>query len=360
MNSETAAALLRRLVPDLHADANEHLVEDIALLATYKYDNFEMYGPGQRFFEHLFRWLDQFKKKERLDALRFLRNRLIFISRREMQVLTGCVFYDVVIPRVLEHIIATEGLQPFAYAQAYDEHFRSYLRRCLFVGLSDSAHIDFFRRQNDLDQEQVLPVYRVNPDDCMKALRRESKSETATFWGIFLLEDFAGSGYTLLHKEPSAEHGFAGALMRVLQNLRPIVDTCSYIATCHYICTDQAFDHITESIELLRDARVPNAAKLSYSTILRISQTHSVKPADTRTDPIAKMCVSYYKETFETDETKKRGGVKFGFGGIGLPLVMYANTPNNTIPLVWAEGRGDFRALFKRVDRHKDKAGRQT
>src|SRR4051812_33055978 len=101
MNSETAAALLRRLVPDLLADANEHLVEDIALLATYKYDDFEMYGPGQRFFEHLFRWLDQFKKKERLDALRFLRNRLIFISRREMQVLTGCVFYDVVIPRVL-------------------------------------------------------------------------------------------------------------------------------------------------------------------------------------------------------------------------------------------------------------------
>jgi hypothetical protein len=41
-----------------------------------------------------------------------------------------------------------------------------------------------------------------------------------------------------------------------------------------------------------------------------------------------------------------------GFDECGLPLVLYHNTPNNSLPILWQEGDRKIRGLFPRVSRH--------
>jgi hypothetical protein len=72
------------------------------------------------------------------------------------------------------------------------------------------------------------------------------------------------------------------------------------------------------------------------------------------------MCDRYYDKSFESENTIKLGGIKYGFGNSGLPLVMYSNTPNNTIFLFWVNTENPqadptFNALFRRINRHRAK-----
>ena len=49
----------------------------------------------------------------------------------------------------------------------------------------------------------------------------------------------------------------------------------------------------------------------------------------------------------------------YGYGACGLPVVLEHNTPNNSVPLLWAETEGDseknvhaIRPLFRRRQRY--------
>jgi hypothetical protein len=48
--------------------------------------------------------------------------------------------------------------------------------------------------------------------------------------------------------------------------------------------------------------------------------------------------------------------MKYGYADCALPLVLEHNTPNNAIPILWAETEGKLgepmRPLFFRRDRH--------
>jgi hypothetical protein len=44
-----------------------------------------------------------------------------------------------------------------------------------------------------------------------------------------------------------------------------------------------------------------------------------------------------------------------GFDECALPLILYHNTPNNTMPILWLpESDQNRRGLFSRVTRHKE------
>jgi hypothetical protein len=50
-------------------------------LARYKYDEYEGFGPGEKFIESLAAWLWQLKPAERADAIKFVMTSLVFVSR---------------------------------------------------------------------------------------------------------------------------------------------------------------------------------------------------------------------------------------------------------------------------------------
>ena len=58
-------------------------VPSLQLLADYKYDHYQRFGPGRRFIESLALWLNQFDPKDRDTALDLVLGRLIYFSEAE-------------------------------------------------------------------------------------------------------------------------------------------------------------------------------------------------------------------------------------------------------------------------------------
>ena len=66
----------------------------------------------------------------------------------------------------------------------------------------------------------------------------------------------------------------------------------------------------------------------------------------------------YYDHSIYNEHFRLSGvdHAKLGFGGLGLPIIMEHNTPNNAVSLLWAESDGSLghpmRPLFRRRQRH--------
>jgi hypothetical protein len=67
----------------------------------------------------------------------------------------------------------------------------------------------------------------------------------------------------------------------------------------------------------------------------------------------------YFDEELNDNPHLEASGVKdckYGYAGSALPLVLEHNTPNNSVPLLWAETKGRkghrMRPLFRRRQRH--------
>ena len=338
-------------------------VADLDLMARYKYDHYEMYVPASRFFEYLYVWLKQFKTRaQRITAIEFLLRHLIFVSQREMQDLARFLYYDVIVQDILTEIIQREELKPFEYAKAFKRHFHSYLRRCIFIGLSDGAQINFFRRHNiELSQEQVIPYYRTPHKEYLTALKKATRDPKAKFWGVYLIDDFTGSAYTLIHEEKSKrsdKRKLVGTLQRVYQYHKEIIDQADLVRLCHYISTEHAQKTIqrrARKIQAYKD-KFKTAAVLMIPESVRITPGMSGNGVEAK---VSRMCERYYSREFESENTKKGGGIKFGFGKRGLPLVLFSNTPNNSIFLLWLNRSGPdtpaFNPIFRRIDRHRTK-----
>jgi hypothetical protein len=81
------------------------------------------------------------------------------------------------------------------------------------------------------------------------------------------------------------------------------------------------------------------------------------------TEPFLKLIEDYYDPSIENSHSAVSGvkSMMFGYKECGLPLVFEHNTPNNSIPLLWAETGGDsakgvhsMRPLFRRRQRHSE------
>ena len=173
----------------------------IQTLAKYKYDHYERFHPGRKFIESLAAWLRQFKPgEERKIALDFVEDKLIFISNDEMEQLVGILYQKLIRPTIREFVSKRCGVPAYAISriEATPEFSRT-RRRSLFLGLSDGARMDEFRRNNlSLSNEQVYPTYEVAEPRLaeMKAqLLRDQQldpSDPIQFELVFLLDDFTG------------------------------------------------------------------------------------------------------------------------------------------------------------------------
>jgi hypothetical protein len=81
-----------------------------------------------------------------------------------------------------------------------------------------------------------------------------------------------------------------------------------------------------------------------------------ITPENAMSDSLAKsmveICDFYYKPSYEDINTSKKGGIKYGYGDVGLPLILYSNTPNNSIYPLWYNA-SNFAGLFNRMNRHR-------
>lgn len=414
MKRELALQLLQTILPGLNDEGiAANLFRELQFLADYKYNKYEMYHPGRLFLENL--WLQQFDEDERNAAIEFIRKELIFISRQEFQQIAGVLYYDRIRRQQLE-IAAMLGGHPTHKVRTIREssEFKKIARASLYVGMSDGARIDFIRRHNlDISNEQVLPYYETSPGkvkELLRDLRAALGDSQAAFRCLFLLDDFCGSGRTLLREvvvsklDGSCDPPEIPRLWRSKLRFNQETNDLEMLYEGDVSASDQeallgmgtgegyvsavntlvAKSKARETVlkgalfkiatGILVDALDPNAAvffcpllatKYAMSRLRplisrlpgRFSQTRILPGAilDSRIaitsagTPMGDLCEKHYTDEFGDHHT---GCGKFGFDNCGLPLVLHHNTPNNSLYVLWARRKEDFNPLFVRYERH--------
>jgi hypothetical protein len=365
MNEGIALRLLVEVMGWDNSTAREE-AEWLRLMSDFKYDSYREYLAGSRFIESLAGWLQQFDRAYRGIAYEYVRENLIFVSSPELQHLVERLYPEHVEPVLVAEVAAQ--LQTPQYLVWRDPRAEAELnrarRRTLFFGLSDGARIDAFRRANEgrISNEQVLVATQISPEKWSDVLEelRVSQGTDAKFDRVFLLDDFIGTGKTLLRRNEEKQT-WTGRLVRFRSDVESVSD--SHFAAGwklhvhHYIATRRSTEAVKSSERMARHSLQPAwFNEVSFSFGLVLSELVSLNEA--RQSAFWALTERYYDAAIETKATRVGGeDVKRGFGGCGLPLVLEHNTPNNSVALLWAETRGGvgvhaMRPLFRRAQRH--------
>ena len=337
-------------------------------MATLKYDEYEQFSPGLRFIESLALWLDGFEPAERQIAYRFITNSLVFCSAQEMDHLVETAYQDHIRPVLLARSAAEQSLNPRHLGRiASSIPFRVFQRQTLFLGLSDGARIDTFRRASgpDLNHEQIWQTHELSSGRGDELLRKLSEHlsritgesiASPKFRSIVLLDDFSASGSSYYaRKDDGTTSGkianFLSALADYKSPLHQLRDPGGIeISILIYMATEQAIEHLRNA---LKDP-IPGVTRCNVETI----QTVPTKLKLTRGGPeeFTKLIEKYYDPSV-FDENMQKGktkDAKYGYADCGLPVVLHHNTPNNSVAILWFYERCIPRGLFPRVQRHRE------
>lgn len=206
MKQELALKVLGQIM-DWSDDDGRKEFAWLEYMARFKYDAYRDYVAGGRFLEALVDWLQQFEKSERAGAYEFVRHSLLFFSATEIQHLIELTYPELVKPTLVKRVAAALTVTPYLLWSnpKAQEEYDHLLRRTLFFGLSDGARIDVFRRSNAgiISNEQVLLATEISDTkwaSLLADLRSDQNDSAAKFNHVFLLDDFAGTGKTLIRE----------------------------------------------------------------------------------------------------------------------------------------------------------------
>ncbi|OCJ32668.1 hypothetical protein A6U91_20930 [Agrobacterium tumefaciens] len=346
----------------------------LKLMSSIKYDGYADFRAGVRFIESLAVWLKQFDKSDRPIAYEFFKRRLVYVSPAELQCLIEIFVPEVVTPHLRKVVAQQLGIKPYEVwaTRLGMEAFTNRLRSTLFIGMSDGSRMDILRRANigKLNQEQVITTLTVD-DEKWRSLGgklRKALGADAKFDSVYLIEDFTGSGTTFIRQDEKGEwdgklakfNRAVGIAKDELGAEFPLAENFA-LHIHHYISTDQARVSLDERIDFAHD-NWKDKVFGSVSVTEGIRLPASLKLNRETDGAMLDLCDRYHDPGLDKrlEEHLKASGiltVKHGFASCALPLIMDHNTPNNSIPLLWAEteaerGHHSMQPLFRRRDRH--------
>jgi len=356
----------------------------LRLISSMKYDGYTDFRAGVRFLESLVSWLRNFEDVDRATAYQFIKTRLVYISALEMQRLIETFVPEIVTPYLRNSVSNDLGIKPYEVWKTVEgaASFKKRLRRCLFVGLSDGSRIDVLRRANAgrISQEQVVPMMNVDDDKWMSLstdLKKEL-GEGTRFSDVFLIDDFTASGTTFIRFPKGIPKGKLYKFEKIIQDAKtrlkdnfPLIDDYT-VHIHHYVSTTQAHDALVERVNEAKGKLENKSFGQSIITegmllpnSLRVAEidksSRVANPTNQSDELIVDLCGRYYDhDLFMRLETHCREAgqtdMKYGYADCALPLVLEHNTPNNSVPILWAETEGKLgkpmHPLYFRRDRH--------
>ncbi|MES1223402.1 MAG: hypothetical protein ABUT20_48350, partial [Bacteroidota bacterium] len=256
------------------------------------------------------------------------------------------------------------------------DNYKKLLRQSLFCGMSDGAKIEFFRRSNAgiISHEQIYQTHELSEEragkmkeklieDLKKGLGLEQvDEEDQKFKRVFLLDDFSASGtsylkYELKNGQQEGKGKILAFYKSIFENkrLKEVFDlTQLKVYIIMYLCTEQAKNQIESNFTELQNKYKHKPELICIHVIPNTDKLSELRDAE-----VVNLCTKdkyYDAEELEDEHTKKGGkNVKLGFGHCALPLVLFHNTPNNSVPLLWSyDESAIFKGLFPRIPRHKE------
>lgn len=373
MKIEIAEALLQRVLEKstIRPERIDGYRKYFQRMAKYKYDNYEQYATGMRFLEKLALWLNSIEEQDREVAIEFIRNRLVFVSQSEMRLLVEACYPDLIKAKLMETISEQKSIAPWSIRQiVQSEEYRILLRRSLFLGMSDGARIDEFRRANTgmISHEQIYQTYELSDaraqkmqkelvEDFPNLFKRNANSDETSFQRLFLMDDFSASGTSYLKYDKDADvlkgkiGRFYESLFDAKKELSKIFDAKNLkVYIIIYLCTEQAQMAIESNFDKLEEKFEHRPELLTMHLIPDTFKLDPVKDKE-----IYEICQKdeYYDKDIEDKHTGQGGSdVKMGFGKCALPLILHHNTPNNSVPILWSYENLKFEGLFQRIPRH--------
>jgi hypothetical protein len=360
--------------PNDQAQATEEYAW-LRMMSSVKYDGYSFFRAGIRFVETLATWLKQFEHADRTAAYDFVKKRLVYFSLPEIQCLVDNFIPEVVTPNLREVVAANLGVKPYEVWKDSKsaEAFYRRLRKVLFVGLSDGSRIDLLRRSNfsRISQEQVVPSINVDIEKWRdlneNLVKHNGMGPDEKFEDVYLVDDFTASGTTFIRQIDGKWKGKLKKFNDIVVDARgelgkefPIADGYT-LHIHHYISSHQARRNLNEKLETTaRDWKEKSFGRYSITEGLILPETLPLSPSG---DAVAlSLCDKYYDHAlFKRLEKHCREAdmdtMKLGYAYCALPVVLEHNTPNNSIPLLWAETTGSdgahaMQPLFFRRDRH--------
>jgi len=345
-------------------------ISKLRYLAAVKYDNYRNFGPGKRFMESLVLWLRQFKSvDERRTAYKFILNRMLYISDTQMDHLVDLLYPQRVFPELLKIAREKTDLPPYKIKKIRtSETFEMLKRKTLFLGMSDGARMDSFRRKHALSNEQISVSFELSSDkweSMQKALKewltKKNVKSDAFFENIFLIDDFSGSGNTIQNKIERFIDEYLGTQKAPEKLGKLCIKGGPKIFVVTYLGTQDAIRKLNKLKE--EGGRRKDPLYLLEFNILKPLQVFedTIKvpmPSDRDDQAFNQLLDIYYDDRLEDEHTETGGkDVKHGYAGCALPLVLFHNCPNNSVYLLWgetdkAENHSGLNALFPRISRH--------
>lgn len=368
------ATLAKSLVAELMQWSDERATDEFAwleLMVNYKFDHYKQYGPGRRFYVHLLRWLSQFEANDRECAWQLLRERLVYISQDEMHHLVALT--GPLIDREMRAAVA-ERLRLPVYRVLEDAEATRQLdeMRCrtLYVGVSDGARIDVFRRYNEgrISNEQVVPMIEISPtkqrtlkEKLQQRLNALKSTAPATFEWVCLIDDFTASGTTCIRCDNNV---WDGKVRRFMEESATggedtqLISSDAHVEVHHYLASDTARQNVTR---LLGEYGEQHPEMSFVATFTHVLPADIVVTAH-QGSQIVELLQKRYDPSIETKHTER--GIALGYKQGGLPLVLDHNTPNNSLATLWArsdpsnkekyDAASHMWPLFPRRHRHSD------
>ena len=367
MQDQNAAQLLAKVMNWQDQETVLRFVPELQLLADYKYDHYQRFGPGRRFVESLALWLNQFEPADRDAALELVVQKLVYFSDPELSHLVQTAYPDLIVQERIRLVAEESGIPTYRVAQiSKSPRFEELRLKSLYLGLSDGARTNELRRASlgGISNEQIWQAYELGDqkaEDMLKELRKalhysESQGDAPRFNLIWLLDDFSGSGNTYIRYDGTTQ-AFKGKLKKIYDQLHDgeLVDPSHYeVFLLLYVATRQAVDHIEYWCERFTSDNGYKPLQLRVLCPLERAIALTREP----TGPIASLLskTRYFDMRVAEDSHIAVGGTdgRLGFAACGLPVVLSHNTPNNSIYLLWGPEHYEFFGLFPRVSRHRE------
>ncbi|UUZ62136.1 hypothetical protein LP417_17860 [Polaromonas sp. P1-6] len=140
MHDHNAAQLLAKVMDWRDLDAPPLFLPTLQLLADYKYDHYQRFGPGRRFIESLALWLDQFSPEDREAALQLVTRRLVYFSDAEFTHLVSTAYPDLIVQERMRLVAEEHDISAHLVGKiSRHPRFNELRLKSLYLGLSDGA-----------------------------------------------------------------------------------------------------------------------------------------------------------------------------------------------------------------------------